>query len=180
MLSMLYLLLSFFAGPQSDWVWRVFPESNFKVLAPVDLTLKVTEVPTEYEVVKYHQYQGGSVKGPPGAMSFVIDHYQLPAPMDAPDDTWYRDFFENTIEEMLTALDGTLIYIDIGNQPGREVCNWKASYQGGESIIRGQIIIAGDQYYGLQVFAKQRHKPEAAMQKFIESFKLLELAKPKL
>lgn len=178
MLPVLYLMVSVLTGTQPEWAWRVFPESGFKILTPVDLELKVTEVPTETKVIRYHQYHGGSVSGNPTALSFVVDFYQIPDLTDTPDDAWYRDFFENTIDVLLTSLDGNLVYIDIGYEAGRAVCNWKATYQEGQGIIRGQIMVSDDLYYGLQVFGLKQNKPEAMMQKFIASFRHLEPPRP--
>lgn len=62
--------------------------------------------------------------------------------------------------------------MDIINQPGRDVCIWKGTYDHGKGLIRGHMILYRDRYYGLQVFGLEKNKPDALMSKFLESFKL--------
>jgi hypothetical protein len=102
----------------------------------------------------------------------------LPSPEPERDADYLRDFFENTIDQLLTTLDGTLVYMDIINQPGRDVCIWKGKYDKGKGLIRGNIILYSDKYYGLQVFGLEKNKPDALMGKFLESFKLTTSTSP--
>ncbi len=178
MLSVLQLFLCFSSLVQAGWTWSAFPEAGFKVLSPVTLSHKMTEVPTQAGTIQYHQYHGGSIQDPVTPMTFIVDHYVLPPSEYSPDDEFFRDLFENTLDELLTAVNGTLMYMDISSAAGREVCRWKAAYQEGEGVIRGEIILAGDRYYGLQVFGWRKDKPEALMQKFLDSFTQVPVSGP--
>ena len=173
MLSVLFLLSSIPLFSQQEWTWSIHPEAHFKVLAPMTLTHSVRELPTAYEPILYHQYNGGSVADSPVALAFVIDHYRLPLPSDSTDYLYNRQLFENTIEELLSALDGELTYMDFIGDANRDVCVWKAAYRHGQGVIRGNLIIAGDQYYGLQVFGLTKNNPETLMNKFLDSFKII-------
>jgi hypothetical protein len=156
---------------QPEWTWSIHPESNFKVLTPAPLVHEIREVPTEMDVIRFHQYHVGSVADSLTSLAFVIDHYILPSVDPVSDDAYVSEFFENTIDEMLTTLDGVLVYMDIIHQPGREVCIWKGSYDKGKGVIRGNLILYGDAYYGLQVFGLEKNKPDVLMSKFLDSFK---------
>ena len=166
------------AMSQTGWSWSVHPEAGFKVLTPVPLTHQVREVPTESDVIQFHQYHGGSVTDSVASLAFVVDHYVLPEPPPVGDDTYIKDFFENTIDELLTSLNGTQVYMDILHQPGREVCIWKGSYDQGRGMIRANCILEGDRYYGLQVFGLEKNKPEAMMTRFLDSFRTLTASNP--
>lgn len=168
---MLCLITSLIGFTQHEWTWSEHSESGFKVLTPVPLIHEVKAVPTEMDVIQFHQYHAGAVTDTLG-LAFVIDYYILPAQDQETDDAYLKDFFENTIDQILTSLDGTLVYMDIIHQPGRELCIWKAKYKGGTGVIRGNTIIAGDKYFGLQVFGMEKNKPEELMSKFLDSFKL--------
>jgi hypothetical protein len=173
MLFVLYLATSLFISTQPEWSWSFHPESNFKVLTPYALSHDVKDFPTELEVIRFHQYHGGSVSDSIVSMAFVIDHYTLPPMETIADDAFLTEFFENTVDELLMNVDGTLIYMDIIHQPGREVCLWKGSYNKGKGIIRGNSMLYGNEYYGLQVFGLEEKKQDEMMSKFFDSFKRL-------
>lgn len=178
MISMLSLFVSILISVQHEWTWSVHPEAGFKVLSPVSLTHSAREVPTELNSILYHQYIGGSLTDSVLAMAFVIDHYEVPLPSDSADNLYFLDFFETTIDQILTSVGGSLVYMDQLSHSDREVCIWKASYLNGIGVIRGNIIISGDKYYGIQVFGLADQKPDAIMNRFIDSFKLTEAEKP--
>ncbi len=178
MLSMLYFFTSLIFSSQPEWTWSMHPESGFKVLTPVPLVHQVSHVPTDLDVIQLHQYHAGSVSDSILPIAFVIDHYVLPVPDSIHDAEYMRDFFENTIDELLTTLNGTLVYMDIINQPGRDVCIWKGNYEKSQGVIRGNIILAGDKYYGLQVFGFEKNKPDILMSKFLDSFRIMTSTEP--
>ena len=173
MLSVLFLLPSLISFIQQEWAWRIHPEAGFRVLTPMELIHEVRDVPTEMDVIQFHQYHVGSVGDSALSMAFVIDHYKMPQHDSGIDDEYTRDFFENTIDQILTSLNGTLVYMDILHQSESDVCIWKANYRDGKGVIRGQTILAGDKYYGLQVFGLESDKPDQLMSKFLDSFRLL-------
>lgn len=178
MLSVLYLIALWIIPNLQEWTWSVHPESGFKVLTPITLDHKVMEMPTEFEVIQYHQYHAGSIADTGLALAFVIDHYILPSKEKITDSETIKEFFDSSIDQLLQELGGTLIYNDIISQAGQEVCIWKSSYHEGKGIIRGQFILAGDKYYGLQVFGLTKNKPDASMSRFLESFKIIERQSP--
>ena len=173
MLSVLLLLSSFLTPAQHEWVWSIHPEAHFKVLSPYILTLSTREMPTPTEPIVYHQYNGGSVTDSTMALALVIDHYQLSMPPDSMNYLYNKEFFENTIDQLLSSIDGELSYMDVIGEPGRDVCVWKASYLGGKGVIRGNLIIAGNQYYGLQAFGLLKDKSDPWMNKFLDSFQII-------
>jgi hypothetical protein len=159
---------------QTEWTWRLFPESGFKVLSPVALTLSVTEIPTASEPIKYHQYHGGSLNDSLLHLAFVVDHYKISQQEIGGDEEHLNEFFGVTVDQILKSIEGTLVYMDYTTYSNRNVCTWRASYLKGEGLVRGQLIIVGDRYYGIQVFGYANEKPDAHMYKFIESFQLLD------
>jgi len=178
MLSVLYFITTMFLPIQPEWTWSVHPETGFKVLTPAPLVYEVRDVPTDVDVIRFHQYHGGSVSDSLASLAFVIDHYILPPTGTVHDAEYLKAFFENTIDELLTTLNGTLVYMDIINQPGRDVCIWKGNYQEGKGVIRGNIILYSDKYFGLQVFGLEKNKPDLLMSKFLDSFRLTTSTSP--
>ena len=176
MLAMLFLATSFLGFTQTEWTWSIHPESNFKVLAPFELKHSMREMPTTYDPIVYHQYNGGSVTDSLLGLALIIDHYTLPEfteAEDAEEDQYHHELFENTVDQILSAIDGELIYMDFSDLSHRDVCIWKASYLDGKGIIRGNLIITGDQYYGLQAFGLTKNNPDDLMNKFLDSFKMI-------
>ncbi len=178
MLQMLYFMSFFTLFIQQEWTWSLHPEAGFKVLTPLTLIHDVKDVPTPSDVIQFHQYHAGSVNDTAIALAFVIDYYKMPGQDSEIDDDYFKDFFENTIDQILTSLDGSLVYMDIIHQPDSEVCIWKATYRKGKGVIRGHTVLAGDKYYGLQVFGLEADKPDQQMSRFLDSFKLLSNPSP--
>lgn len=178
MLPLLFMLSSLLVTAQQEWVWRIHPESGFKILSPFELHHKATELPTSSEPILYHQYQGGSLQDPSFPVTFIIDHYRLNEQQIGEDDAHAKEFFEVTVDDILHAVEGSLLYIDFLTQSGRQVCVWKGTYSNGSGVIRGQLIISGNRYYGLQAFGLASQKPDPFMQRFIDSFHLTEIPKP--
>jgi hypothetical protein len=168
----LWFLSSFTSLAQPQWSWSIHPEAHFKVLTPFELVTSTREVSTPFDPIVYHQYNGGSVNDSVLSLAVVIDHFQIPAIPDSADYLYHRELFENTVDQILASLDANLIYIDYSVQANRDICIWKASYLKDNGVIRGNLIIAGNQYYGLQAFGLTQHKPEDLMNKFFDSFKI--------
>jgi hypothetical protein len=173
MLPIFFLFCSLLNTAQQEWAWRIFPESNFKVLAPFTMEHKSTEVPTEAEPIIYHQYYGGSLQDTSFHLALVIDHYQLTQQEMGGDDEYLREFFGVTVDQILKSVGGSLIYMDFTGHSDREVCVWRATYQEGKGVLRGHLVIAGDKYYGLQAFGLAEEKPDAMMLKFFDSFQII-------
>ncbi len=172
---MLFLMTVLIGSGQQEWSWSVHPESGFRILTPCALVDHVTQVPTDLTVIEYHQYRGGSITDSLHSIAFVIDHYCLPQPTGEMDDEALRDFFDNTLDPLLSSIQGTLVYMDIRKEAKRNVCSWKGSYQHGEGLIRGTCILTEDKYYGLQAFGLAARKPEEQMNRFLDSFQLLDI-----
>jgi len=173
MLPMLFLISSLLMSGQPAWNWSVHPESGFKVLTPFILIQKTIEVPTFESPIIYHQYQGGSLQDSSLHMSMVIDHYRLTDEQIGGDDEHLQDFFGITVDQILAVVGGKLDYMDITSHADRELCIWRGSFLEGKGILRGQLIIAGDKYYGLQVFGLVEEKPDDLMHKFLDSFQMI-------
>ena len=173
MLAVLFLISSFLMSGQPTWTWSVHPESGFKILSPFTLVLKKVEIPTFEDPIVYFQYQGGSIQDSTLHLSMVIDHYKLTDEQIGGDEEHLHDFFGVTIDQILSSVRGKLDYMDITSHSDREVCIWRASFLEGEGILRGQLIISGDKYYGLQVFGLAKEKPDEMMHKFLDSFQMI-------
>ena len=171
MLHMLYIAAAFVWSGQPDWTWSTFPNLGFKILAPCSLVDNVTEVPTEAEVISYHQINCGSLDNEQLPMSFVVDHYQLPGELTSMTKEELDAFFDNTIAPILEAVEGTVVYADVTSAGGKDICSWKATYRDGACLIRGESMIINGQYYGLQAFGWTNKKPEDHMNKFFDSFR---------
>ena len=111
-------------------------------------------------------------------LAFVVDHYQISDQEIGGDPEFLKEFFESTIDQIIHAVDGTLVYKDITAHSGRDVCIWKATYLEGKGIIKGHLIIEKDKYYGLQAFALNNDTSDKLMQKFFDSFQVLTTTKP--
>lgn len=108
------------------------------------------------------------------AMTFIIDHYRSPDLAVIPDRDFADTLLQASIEEILEAVGGTPVYTESALHGGHPARLWKASFQDGKGIVRGKCVLAGDAYYGLQVFGLASQQPEESMNRFLNSFQLLE------
>ncbi|MEO6132844.1 MAG: hypothetical protein ABIQ02_13425 [Saprospiraceae bacterium] len=173
MLPLLFLLPSFIGFTQHEWSWSLHPEAHFKILTPFDLTLVTKEMPMASDPIVYHQYNGGSVTDSSMSLALVIDHFQIPETPDTSVYLYHHELFETAVDQLLTSVKGELIYIDYSTHMDRDICIWKASYLNGKGVIRGNLIIADQQYYGLQAFGLAKDNPDGSMNKFLDSFKII-------
>lgn len=173
LLSLILSLSSFLAGSQAEWSWKVFPESQFKVLSPYELEHKATEIPGAGEPLVLHQYFGGSLNDTSLHLALVIDHYQLTAEEIGGDEEHLNEFFGVTVDQILKSVGGSLVYMDFTTYSDKTVCVWRGTFHDKTGIIRGHLVITGDKYYGLQAFGLADEKPDAMMHKFFESFQII-------
>lgn len=173
MLHLMSLVLSMYFPVQADWSWSVHPESGFKVLTPVELIHQLVKMPTVGGQVDYHQYHGGSLSDSVSQLALVVDTYFMEDQELSGDEAYYKEFFDATVEGILTSVGGELVYIDYLSQADRNVCVWKASFNGAKGTIRGKLIITGNHYFGLQAFGIAKNNPDEQMHRFLESFQLL-------
>ena len=174
MLHLFLLISTAFSVVQPEWTWKIFPETGFKVLSPFEFIHEVNEIPTETLPLTYHQYRAGTLQNTDLHLAFVIDHYTLEAQEIGGDESHLNEFFGVTIDQILKSIDGKLDYMDFTTYPDRHVCAWRATYQNGQGLVRGQMLIYGDKYFGLQVFGLTEEKPDGNMHKFLDSFRLLD------
>lgn len=170
MLPLFTLVLLGVGWMQTQWEWQNFPVSGFKVQCPLILEDRVKVVSTDVAQMIYHQYKAGSMKEGDPAMTFIIDQYEVGAMAEPMDEASTLSFFENTINPILESVNGSLLYMDISQQSSAQVCSWKAEYQEGKCIIRGEAYLTPIEYYGLQVFGWKKDKPEDLMNDFLRSF----------
>ena len=167
LIASIYLLLPI----QSDWVWSNHPESRFKVFSPVALVHESRKITTDVAEIELHQYRGGAIDDTLAPMVISIDHYMIPASDDNWSDAEIQLFFDQTIEQFLDNIKGQLVYKDVTRQAGRDLCIWKGTYDEGRGVVRGNLLLYDDAYYGLQVFGLVKNSPETQMAKFLDSFK---------
>lgn len=169
-------LASWLAG-SPEWVWRSFPDDGFRVLTPVSLVMQERLVPGMEQPISYHQYHGGSLADTAMALAFVIDHYLLASAGPAADRAFADTLLKESVNVLLQSVGGELIYFEASVHAGHPACLWKAGFLDGQGIIRGKSVLAGTRFYGLQVFGMDDDRPEESMNKFLNSFSLLEPAR---
>lgn len=172
MLGIVSIFLTFIHF-QSEWNWSIHPEAGFKVLTPVVLVHEPKSISTDVTTIELHQYRGGSVSDSLTSLVFAIDHYVLPESEGDWSDEEITMFFDETLQQLIEILNGKVVYSDVLHQPGREVCIWKGQYDEGRGVVKGQLMIDQGNYYGLLVFGQEKNNPDAAMTKFLDSFRRL-------
>jgi hypothetical protein len=162
------LVLGAFGSP--EWTWQAFPGDGFKILAPVALAMDQRLAPGPDQPIDYHQYHGGTLTDTAIGMAFVIDHYVLP--VGEVEDSFADTLLRASFDELIRMMNAEVVYYEAGVHGGHPACLWKATFMDGEGIIRGKSVMAGNRYYGLQVFGKADDQPEKSMNKFLDSFQL--------
>jgi len=158
----------------AEWRWQQFDQDGFKVLAPVTLTLERRALPGEGYITDFHQYRGGSMADTAESMTFIVDHYSTPDLAGTMDRAFADTLLQASVDELIRAIGGTSVYSESALHAGHPARQWKASFQDGKGVVRGKCILAGGAYYGLQVFGLSARQPEESMNRFLNSFHLLE------
>lgn len=153
------------------WSYQTLPDSGCKVLVPVELKKEVRLIPTDQTPITYYQYVGGALTDSISGLVFTLDHYYFFEDIDINDTSLTNSMLRESVDQILSSINGQIIYYDFQNDYGSVSMVWKAEYSDQKNIAKGVATIFQDAYYGLQTFGIKEKKPEDQMVKYLDSFK---------
>ncbi len=157
--------------------WEEFQsyEGRFRVLAPGPMEHKVDSVETPIGKLAYHTFFYQSPEADSAENYFyMLSYCDYPEGALHADSTELLDeFFDATIESAVESVRGELIYSserDHRNNPGRI---WRIDYLNGQAVIKTWAVFADNRYYALQAVTVKGRSLNRAMDRFLDSFRLL-------
>jgi len=175
LLASLLLTLCLFSFTQSDWTRYVSYEGKFSILTPGELQEKVNIIPTEVDSLAYHSFFYQPINKEPENFVYLVSYVDYPDLTFHADSTdLINDFFETTIQGATESLNGELRYTDeisLSDHPGRM---FRIDYINGEAVMKTKAFLVGNRYYSIQVATHQQKSRNLDIDKFLNSFKVIE------
>ena len=104
--------------------------------------------------------------------------------VDYPEGTFHKDssdfiadFFKESINAHLHDLKGSLVYQVDAPYYSYAGVSYRASYNKNKTVVKSRMIIAGDRFYALQVYAKTENSLDPDMDRYLNSFDIIRQTK---
>lgn len=166
------LLLSFF---NANWVPFTSVDGKFTVNSPGAFVEKVNGVETKIGNLEYHTFLHEANDDTPDNLIYMVSYVDYPEGSIHSDSTdLLKDFFEVTVESSVESVNGELFYssdIQLGQYPGKL---WRVVYKDGEASIRTKAYLVKNRFYSVQTITLKDKSLNPSIDKFMDSFKVLE------
>ena len=159
----------------AKWKFYESEEGAFKVLVPGPFKLLADTIETDIGGLIYHTFLLQRNPKESDNVVYMVSY------CDYPEGTVHSDsieflpsFFDTTIEAATESVQGDLVYSNsdfLGAFPGRV---WRTDYLGGEAIIKTKAYVVGKRYYAIQVITLKEKNLNASVERFFNSFQLIE------
>ena len=165
------IVLSSFAPP--EWMRFRNIDGRFRVLIRGAMTEKLADFETELGTIKTHTfvYQPEETEE---NLVYMIMYYDFPeGGMHSDSTELVKEFFDSTVEEAVSSVDGTLIYENAMEHQGYPARQWRVNYLENKAVIRTRAFIVRNRYYMLQTIALTEVDQNNVTDFYLNSFKLL-------
>ena len=172
---MLFVLGLFPVVENSDWINYVSDEGRFSVLVPGQFVTNQKSIPTEVGELPCKSFVYQDTLGHSKNELYVISY------CDYPSGTFHRDsvslideVLEVSVDQEREILNGNVTYnhkTKVEGYPGRI---FRLNYQNGEVVMKSKIFLVGDRFYTIQVYTLYKHNLNFNVDKFFNSFRLIE------
>jgi len=157
--------------------WTVFTSENggFAVLSPAPLDLNVQSIPTQAGEIQLHTYTHKVADSTQQVFLYSVTYYEYPEVLIPSDSTeMVEQFFSETLSAIADRLEGQIVYsepIASSDYPTRLT---RISYQNDSYALKNKMVLANNRFYLIEVFSTSDQVVDNSINKFIDSFKLLE------
>lgn len=154
--------------------WKEFKtyEGKFRVLTPTgEMVEKVKKIKTGLGDVSYHTFMNRPEEKNPDCVFYVVNYCDYPKgtfPADSTD--LINEFMEETVNESVKAVSGTLTYqsdIQLLTHKGKI---WRVQYNGDRALIKSKCYLVGNRFYLIQTMMKKEKSMNPSADKFLDSF----------
>ncbi len=168
----LFLIASFLPA---QWQTFVSEKGKFSIHAPGGFVEKVNTVDTPIGETSYHTFLLQTSDEDADNLVYMVSYCDYPEGSIHSDSTeLLQEFFEVTVESALKSVNGKLFYsapIKFGDYPG---VMWRIDYNNGEATIKTRSYLVGNRYYALQTVSLKDKGLNPSIDKFMDSFTLIE------
>ncbi len=170
------LFFLFIAIPSIEWeVFQSF-DGKFKILTPGKMEKKEKTIETGIGDITYitHYYQ--SSEKDPDNLVYMVSYCDYPENSIHSDSTEFlEEFFKTTIESSVESVRGELSYsssIELEDYFGKI---WRVDYNDGKGSIKTKAFMVDNRLYTVQVISKKEKAMNIYINKFLDSFSLIDV-----
>ncbi|MEM9922114.1 MAG: hypothetical protein AAF990_28680 [Bacteroidota bacterium] len=157
--------------------WEEFKsyDGRFRIMVPGPLELRTKQIETEIGDIYYHTYMLQSNDDQADNLVYMISYCDYPEGSVHSDSTaLLEEFFDTTVETAMSSVNGNLRYsskVQLKDYPGRI---WRIDYNDDQAVIKTKCFLVGSRYYSIQAITVKDRSLNPAMDRFFDSFELLE------
>lgn len=173
--SFLSLLLLNFTIDNGWYPYRSI-DGRFKVMVKGEFIKRSIKMETtgfgEIQAFHFsHQPEEGSDN-----LLYTIFYYDLPEGSLHSDSTeLVATFLDNTVEQSVASVNGTLLYENEVFQQGFKGRSWRVHFADNTAIIRTKAFLVDNRFYTIQIVTLAENSINGSIDKFLDSFYLLGL-----
>jgi hypothetical protein len=169
-IAILLILGSF---TNTEWMQFRNIDGRFKVLIRGNLVEKMATIQTEIGMIESHQFVYQPAEKEEN-LAYIIMYYDFPkGGMHSDSTELLKEFFDTTVEEAATKLQGMLVYQHDLEHEGYAARQWRVNYSDNKVAIRSRAFMVKQRFYLLQTIGFTDIEQNNVSEYFINSFRLL-------
>jgi hypothetical protein len=157
--------------------WSVFTSENggFSIMTPASLDLKVQTIPTQVGEIQLHTYSHNVQDSTAQVFQYSVTYYEYPEILIPADSTeMVNQFFTETLDAIAERIDGHIVYSEPVPFRGYPAMLTRISYKEDKFALKNKMVLANNRFYLIEVFSTSDKVIDEDINKFIDSFKLLQ------
>ena len=159
---------------QKQWQEFTPPGQQFKVLVPGTMTNGQKKILTDVGEMRPETWMCEGSGDDPNKL-YLVSYVDYPAGTFHPDSTaLIEELFQASLETHLKDLSGQLTYQTASNYNQNPGLFYRATYNDNKLVVKSRMLLIGDRFYALQVYTFSEKSLNDGMNKFLESFRIIE------
>ncbi len=157
--------------------WTVFTSENggFSIVTPASLDLTVQSIPTQVGEIQLYTYTHRVPDSTAQVFQYSVTYYEYPEILIPADSTeMLTQFFAETINAIAERIDGHIVYSEPVPFLDYPAMLTRIIYQDDKYALKNKMILANNRFYLIEVFSSSDKVIDEDINKFIDSFKLLQ------
>lgn len=158
-----------------DWTTFKSIEGGFQIEVPGEMVQSTQQIDTDLGLVTYHSFHCTTLSETTGNYVYMVSFYRSPA-INIPEDSTalIQEFFDATVEQAAQSVSGEVVILDqIKYQNRFQGRFWRIHYNGGRSVLKTKVYLAGDTFYSIQVAVDAAFGLSEEIDHFLDSFKII-------
>lgn len=174
MLSFIFVLLNYsFFALQPDTIFTS-EAAQFQILQPATFAEKYANIETEIGDMEVFTYYCEPPLEDPNYL-YLINFMQYPEGSLHHDSTaMVSSLFKESLDESISGMNGRLLYEVEQSLQQYPAHLSRGEFNDGQNIVKSKMIVCENRFYFIQVFTSKEHSLNDRMDKFLDSFKLIE------